>query len=56
MLKAELIKIKEREHLEKIEDIKGSERDRMGCSDTFLYVFMHTLCKRSQNGIFETAM
>lgn len=46
MLKAKLIEIKEREHLEKIEDIKGAQKDIAWGSQIRSYVFMpYTLVK-----------
>lgn len=46
MLKSKLIEIKEREHLEKIEDIKGEQKDIAWGSQIRSYVFMpYTLVK-----------
>ena len=46
MLKSKLIKIKEREHLEKIEDIKGDQKEIAWGSQIRSYVFMpYTLVK-----------
>lgn len=46
MLKSKLIEIKEREHLEKIEDIKGNQKDIAWGSQIRSYVFMpYTLVK-----------
>ena len=46
MLKAKLVQIKEREHLEKIEDIKGEHKDIAWGSQIRSYVFMpYTLVK-----------
>ncbi|WMJ23237.1 peptide chain release factor 2 [Paludicola sp. MB14-C6] len=46
MLKSKLIEIKEREHLEKIEDIKGDQKDIAWGSQIRSYVFMpYTLVK-----------
>lgn len=46
MLKSKLIEIKEREHLEKIEDIKGSQKEIAWGSQIRSYVFMpYTLAK-----------
>lgn len=46
MLKSKLVEIKEREHLEKIEDIKGDQKDIAWGSQIRSYVFMpYTLVK-----------
>lgn len=46
MLKSKLLEIKEREHLEKIEDIKGNQKDIAWGSQIRSYVFMpYTLVK-----------
>ena len=46
MLKAKLVKIKEREHLEKIEDIKGEQKEIAWGSQIRSYVFMpYTMVK-----------
>ena len=46
MLKSKLIEIKEREHLEKIEDIKGIQKEISWGSQIRSYVFMpYTLIK-----------
>ena len=46
MLKSKLIEIKEREHLEKIEDIKGNQKEIAWGSQIRSYVFMpYTLAK-----------
>ena len=46
MLKAKLVEIKEREHLEKIEDIKGDQKEIAWGSQIRSYVFMpYTLVK-----------
>ena len=46
MLKSKLIEIKEREHLEKIEDIKGDQKEIAWGSQIRSYVFMpYTLVK-----------
>jgi peptide chain release factor 2 len=46
MLKSKLVEIKEREHLEKIEDIKGEQKDIAWGSQIRSYVFMpYTLAK-----------
>ncbi|MDO4566824.1 MAG: peptide chain release factor 2 [Oscillospiraceae bacterium] len=51
MLKAKLIQIKEREHLEKIEDIKGVQMDIAWGSQIRSYVFMpYTLVKDHRTG------
>ena len=55
MLKAELIKIKEREHLEKIEDIKGVQKEIAWGAQIRSYVFMpYTLVKDHRTG-FENS-
>ena len=52
MLKAELIKIKEREHLEKIEDIKGVQKEIAWGAQIRSYVFMpYTLVKDHRTGL-----
>ena len=51
MLKSKLIEIKEREHLEKIEDIKGSQKEITWGSQIRSYVFMpYTLVKDHRTG------
>lgn len=51
MLKSKLIEIKEREHLEKIEDIKGDQKDIAWGSQIRSYVFMpYTLVKDHRTG------
>jgi peptide chain release factor 2 len=51
MLKAKLIEIKEREHLEKIEDIKGVQKEIAWGSQIRSYVFMpYTLVKDLRTG------
>lgn len=51
MLKSKLIEIKEREHLEKIEDIKGVQKDIAWGSQIRSYVFMpYTLVKDHRTG------
>ncbi len=51
MLKAKLIEIKEREHLEKIEDIKGEHKDIAWGAQIRSYVFMpYTLVKDHRTG------
>ena len=55
MLKAKLVEIKEREHLEKIEDIKGDQKEIAWGSQIRSYVFMpYTLAKDTRTG-FENA-
>ena len=49
MLKAKLVEIKEREHLEKIEDIKGDQKEIAWGSQIRSYVFMPYTLKRPQN-------
>ena len=54
MLKSKLLEIKEREHLEKIEDIKGVQKEIAWGSQIRSYVFMpYTLAKDHRTG-FET--
>ena len=54
MLKSKLIEIKEREHLEKIEDIKGVQKEIAWGAQIRSYVFMpYTLVKDHRTG-FET--
>ncbi|MBQ1961655.1 MAG: peptide chain release factor 2 [Clostridia bacterium] len=51
MLKSQLIEIKEREHLEKIEDIKGVQKEIAWGSQIRSYVFMpYTLAKDHRTG------
>lgn len=51
MLKSKLIEIKEREHLDKIEDIKGEQREIAWGSQIRSYVFMpYTLAKDTRTG------
>lgn len=51
MLKSKLVEIKEREHLEKIEDIKGSQSQITWGSQIRSYVFMpYTLAKDHRTG------
>ena len=51
MLKSKLIQIKEREHLEKIEDIKGVQKEIAWGSQIRSYVFMpYTLAKDHRTG------
>lgn len=54
MLRSKLIEIKEREHLDKIEDIKGEQREIAWGSQIRSYVFMpYTLAKDHRTG-FES--
>ena len=54
MLKSKLVEIKEREHLEKIEDIKGTQKEIAWGSQIRSYVFMpYTLAKDHRTG-FES--
>ncbi|MDL2215631.1 peptide chain release factor 2 [Ruminococcaceae bacterium OttesenSCG-928-N02] len=54
MLKAKLFQIKEREHLDKIEDIKGDQKEIAWGSQIRSYVFMpYTMVKDHRTG-FET--
>ena len=51
MLKSKLIEIKEREHLEKIDDIKGVHKEIAWGSQIRSYVFMpYTLVKDHRTG------
>ena len=51
MLRSKLIEIKEREHLDKIEDIKGNQKDIAWGSQIRSYVFMpYTLVKDHRTG------
>ena len=51
MLKSKLIEIKEREHLDKIEDIKGVQKEIAWGSQIRSYVFMpYTLVKDHRTG------
>lgn len=51
MLKSKLLEIKEREHLEKIEDIKGEQKEIAWGSQIRSYVFMpYTLVKDHRSG------
>ena len=51
MLKSKLVEIKEREHLSRIEDIKGSQKDIGWGSQIRSYVFMpYTLVKDNRTG------
>ena len=54
MLKSKLLEIKEREHLEKIDDIKGDQKEIAFGSQIRSYVFMpYTLAKdtRTPHGL-----
>ena len=54
MLKSKLLQIKEKEHLEKVEDIKGEQKEIAWGSQIRSYVFMpYTLVKDHRTG-FET--
>ena len=54
MLRSKLVEIKEREHLEKIEDIKGVQKEIAWGSQIRSYVFMpYTLAKDHRTG-FES--
>ena len=51
ILKSKLVEIKEREHLEKIEDIKGVQKEIAWGSQIRSYVFMpYTLVKDHRTG------
>ena len=51
MLKSKLLEIKEREHLEKIEDIKGDQKEIAWGSQIRSYVFMpYTLVTDHRTG------
>jgi peptide chain release factor 2 len=51
MLKSKLLEIKEREHLEKIDDIKGVQKEIAWGSQIRSYVFMpYTLAKDHRTG------
>ena len=55
MLKSKLVEIKEREHLEKIEDIKGVQKEIAWGSQIRSYVFMpYTLVKDHRTGYEST--
>lgn len=61
MLKSKLVEIKEREHLEKIEDIKGNQKEIAWGSQIRSYVFMpYTLAKdhrtNYENGNIQAVM
>lgn len=61
MLKSKLIQIKEREHLDKIEDIKGVQKEIAWGSQIRSYVFMpYTLAKDHrtsfENGNIQAVM
>ena len=51
MLRSKLIEIKEREHLERIEDIKGDQKEIAWGSQIRSYVFMpYTMAKDHRTG------
>ena len=51
MLKSKLLEIKEREHLDKIEDIKGDQKEISWGSQIRSYVFMpYTMVKDHRTG------
>ena len=51
MLRSKLVEIKEREHLEKIEDIKGVQKEITWGSQIRSYVFMpYTMVKDHRTG------
>ena len=51
MLRSKLIEIKEREHLERIEDIKGDQKEITWGSQIRSYVFMpYTMAKDHRTG------
>ena len=51
MLKSKIVEIKEREHLDRIEDIKGVQKDIAWGSQIRSYVFMpYTLAKDHRTG------
>lgn len=54
MLKAKLVQIKEREHLEKIEDIKGEHKDIAWGSQIRSYVFMPYTMVKDHRTNFES--
>ncbi|MBC8537045.1 peptide chain release factor 2 [Feifania hominis] len=54
MLRSKLIEIKEREHLEKIEDIKGDQKDIAWGSQIRSYVFMPYTMVKDHRTNFET--
>lgn len=54
MLKSKLLEIKEREHLEKIEDIKGVQKDNAFGSQIRSYVFMPYTLVKDLRTEFET--
>ena len=57
MLRSKLVEIKEREHLEKIEDIKGEQMKIEWGNQIRSYVFMpYTLVKEPQDGDTKTAI
>lgn len=54
MLKAKLIEIKEREHLEKIEDIKGVQKEIAWGAQIRSYVFMPYTLVKDHRTSYET--
>lgn len=54
MLKSKLIQIKEREHLDKIEDIKGVQKEIAWGSQIRSYVFMPYTLAKDHRTSFET--
>lgn len=54
MLKSKLLEIKEREHLEKIEDIKGVQKDNGWGSQIRSYVFMPYTMVKDHRTNFES--
>ena len=54
MLKSKLLEIKEREHLEKIEDIKGVQMENAWGSQIRSYVFMPYTMAKDHRTDFET--
>ena len=55
MLRSKLIEIKEREHLDKIEDIKGDQKDIAWGSQIRSYVFMPYQMVKDNRTAFETS-
>ena len=54
MLKSKLLEIKEREHLEKIEDIKGVQKEITWGSQIRSYVFMPYTLVKDHRTSYET--
>ena len=54
MLKSKMLEIKEREHLEKIEDIKGVQKDNGWGSQIRSYVFMPYTMVKDHRTNFES--